>query len=91
MKKDQNQFELSIAVQLECADSSKTPDERAIFIKKLMKKIEATIRDSMSNPVRQDDGIILVRSVKVINEGFTLQEISDAKKSFAEEIRQTGR
>lgn len=74
MKKNQNEFDLSFAVQLGVVDFSKTADEREVFIKKLIKKVEATIRESISNPVREDEGVTSVRSVKLINEGKLVDE-----------------
>ena len=75
MKENQNKFELSLAVQLGVVDFSKNADEREIFIKKMQRKVEAKIRESISNPVREDEGVTSVRSVKVMRKNQqTLEE-----------------
>jgi len=75
MKENQKKFELSLTVQFDVVDSSKTADEREIFIIRLIRKIETTIRNSIANPAREDEGVTAVRSVQITGLPELVQDI----------------
>lgn len=66
MKKNQNEFEVTLSIHVAVVDFSETDKERQIFLKNLRQRVEKTIRDALSNPCRTDEGITSVRASQAV-------------------------